>query len=158
MNRKGERGRHWSSQDEERCYSASGFTTILSGEDVPALAPGWAAYGRCQETVKGDGGAVTADDLHFVFYTMSEDRQVADVLAVNAVHPTVRTYDCDTGELLEESPGDPGQTAVIYYPLLYEGGQWRLGYRHDVAELVPSGQIEPAGMVGLVRDAQARER
>ncbi len=158
MDLKGQRGRTWSAEDEARCYSTSGFSTILSEEDVPALAPGWEAYGRCQETVKADGQPVTSDDLHLVFYTMSDDKRVADVLAVNDSHPTVRTYDCETGELVEETPGDPGRTAVIYYPLLYEDGEWRLAYRHDVAEFVPSDQIEAAGLVRLVRDAQGGRR
>jgi hypothetical protein len=156
MDLKAERGRHWSQVDERRCYSTSGFSTILSGEDVAELAPGWAAYGRCQEALKADGSPVTADDLHVAFYTIAEDKQVADVLVVNQVHPTVRTYDCETGELAEESSGDPGRTAVIYYPLLYEDGLWRLAHRHDVANLVSSDEIEAVGMVRLVKDAQGR--
>jgi len=153
---KAERGRHWLDVDEEQCYSTAGFTTLLGGEPVPALAPGWSAYGRCVETEKEDGQPVTSADLHFVFYTISEDKRVADVLVVNDVHPDVRTYDCETGELIKEMPGDPTHTAVVYYPLLYEDGRWRLGYRHDVGDLVLSDGMESTGMVSLVRNAQGR--
>jgi len=153
---KATRGRHWTTEDEERCYSSSGFTTILSGKEVPALAPGWPAYGQCLETGKEDGVPVTSADLRLVFYTISSDKQVADVLVVNDTHPTVRAYDCETGELVDETVGDPTQTAVVYYPLLYEGGRWRMAYRHDVGQLVDSGQVEPAGLIDLVRSAQGR--
>lgn len=153
---KAARGRHWTAEDESHCYSTGGFVTILGGEDVPALAPGWPAYGQCVETAKEDGTPVTSADLHFVFYTISPDKHVADLLVVNDAHPSVRTYDCETGELVEETSGDPTQVAVIYYPLLYEDGRWRMGYRHDVVRLVPVGEDEPVGVVNLVRSAQGR--
>jgi hypothetical protein len=156
VNLKANRGRHWTQEDEERCYSTAGFTTLLGGEEVPTLAPGWPAYGQCVETEKRDGTPVTSADLHVIFYTISKDKQVVDVLVVNDTHPTVRTYDCETGELIEETVGDPTQVAVVYYPLLYEDGQWHLGYRHDVGRLVPSDTIEPVGMINLVRSAQGR--
>jgi hypothetical protein len=47
-------------------------------------------------------------------------------------------------------------TAVVYYPLLYEYGRWRLGYRHDVGDLVLSDGMESTGMVSVVRNAQGR--
>jgi hypothetical protein len=150
------RGRQWTEEDEERCYSTAGFTTLLGGEEIPALAPGWPAYGQCVETEKADGTPVTSADLHVVFYTISEDKRVADVLVVNDAHPTVRIYDCETGELIEETAGDPAQVAVAYYPLLYEDGRWRMGYRHDVGRLVTSDRAQPAGLIDLVRSAQGR--
>ena len=68
--RKGERGRHWTAEDEEQCYSTAGYTTIIGGENFLALAPGRSAYGQCVETEKEDGTPVTSADLHFVFYTL----------------------------------------------------------------------------------------
>jgi hypothetical protein len=58
--------------------------------------------------------------------------------------------------LIEETAGDPAQVAVAYYPLLYEDGQWRMGYRHDVGQLVAADRAEPAGLIDLVRSAQGR--
>ncbi len=153
-NLKANRGRHWADEDEEMCYSTSGFTTILGNEEVLPLAPGWPAYGQCLEVMKADGTPLTSVDLHFVFYTISQDKRVANLLVVNDVHPTVRTYDCETGELIEETSGDPTQTAVVYYPLLYEDGRWRMGYRHDVGNLVPADEIDAQAMANIVLHAQ----
>jgi hypothetical protein len=151
------RGRDWSEADERQCYSPSGFTTLVGGEEVAPLAPpAWPVSGRCLENVKADGTPVTAADLHIVFYTISQDRRVADVLVVNDVHPAVRVYDCETRELLQEFPADETQTAVVSYPLLYEDGRWRLGQRHDVAEMIPADQVDAEAMVGVVRQAQGR--
>jgi hypothetical protein len=151
------RGKDWSEADERRCYSPAGFTTLVGGEEVAPLAPpAWPVSGRCLENAKADGTPVTADDLHVVFYTISQDRRVADVLVVNDAHPSVRVYDCETQELIQEFAGDETQTAVVSYPLLYEGGRWRLGQRHDVAEMVPADQVDAGAMVGVVRQAQGR--
>jgi hypothetical protein len=151
------RGRDWSEADERQCYSPSGFTTLVGGEEVAPLAPpAWPVSGRCLENVKADGTPVTAADLHIVFYTISQDRRVADVLVVNDVHPAVRVYDCETRELLQEFPADETQTAVVSYPLLHEDGRWRLGQRHDVAEMIPADQVDAEAMVGVVRQAQGR--
>jgi hypothetical protein len=151
------RGRDWSEADEQRCYSPSGFTTLVGGEEVAPLAPpAWPVSGRCLESVKADGTPVTAADLHFTFYTISQDKRVADVLVVNDLHPTVRLYDCETRELVQEFPGDEAQTAVVTYPLLYEDGRWRLGQRHDDADAVPAGEIDAGAMVDAVLQAQGR--
>lgn len=153
------KGKNWSEVDEHQCYSPSGFTTLVGGEEVVALAPpAWPVSGRCLENVKADGTPVTAADLHVVFYTISQDKRVADVLVVNDLHPTVRVYDCETRELIQEFAGDETRTAVVTYPLLYEGGHWRLGQRHNAAEQVPADQVDAEAMVGLVRQAQGRSQ
>jgi hypothetical protein len=153
------RGKDWSEADERQCYSPSGFTTLVGAEEIAPLAPpAWPVSGRCLENVKADGTPVTSADLHVVFYTISQDRRVADVLVVNDLHPTVRLYDCGTRELLQELPGDETQTAVVTYPLLYEEGRWRMGQRHDAADLLPADQVDAEAMVGAIRQAQGRQR
>ena len=66
VNLKADRGRHWTGEGEARCYSPAGFTTILGGEEIPALAPGWPAYGQCVETEKADGTPVTPQEAQAI--------------------------------------------------------------------------------------------
>jgi hypothetical protein len=149
-----ERGRTWTVGDHERFYSPAGFTAPLSGDVVHELAE--APTISCIEEVNPDG-TPAQHEAHVVFYTVSEDGQVADVLYVSRPRGAyvTRTYDCQTGELESEIPRDGGQAFMLYQPLLYEGdGRWRLGHRYDGYAYVPADQIDPQAVVGLILKAQ----
>jgi hypothetical protein len=151
-----EHGRNWTAQDHEQFYSPAGFTAPLSGDAVHELTEAPAI--SCVEEVNPDGMPAEYD-THVVFYTISEDGRVADVLYVARPRGAyvTRTYDCETGGLTSEVPNDGTQAFVLYQPLLYEGeGHWRLGHRYDGYEYVPADQIDPQAMVGLILNAQGR--
>jgi hypothetical protein len=94
--------------------------------------------------------------MHIVFYTISEDKRVADLLVINDAQPvTVKSYDCPTGELEEEKPARQGFVGVFYVAMLYEDGRWR-ERDDDVIELVPVGEIEVQATIDLVLGAQGR--
>jgi hypothetical protein len=75
---------------------------------------------------------------------------------VSESHTSPVAHASSVTQLVDETVGDPAQTAVVYYPLLYGDGRWRMAYRHDVGQLVDSDQVEPAGLIDLVRSAQGR--
>jgi hypothetical protein len=132
--------------DGNRTYSPAGFTAPLSGDTVHELAEAPAI--SCVEEVNSDG-TPAEHEAHVVFYTVSEDGQVADVLYVSRLRgPYVTcTYDCQTGELEGEVPRDESKAFVLYQSLLYEGeGCWRLGHRYDGYAYVPADQIGPQAM------------
>jgi len=151
-----EHGRNWTAQDHEQFYSPTGFTAPLSGDSVHELTEPPAI--SCVEEVNPDGTPAEYD-VHVVFYTISEDGLVADVLYVARPHGAyvTRTYNCETGELTSKVPNDGTQAFVLYQPLLYEGeGHWRLGHRYDGYEYIPADQIDPQAMVGLILNTQGR--
>jgi len=152
-----EHGRNWTAEDHQRFYSPAGFTAPLSGDVVPEISGPLSFF--CAEVTNPDGTPVE-DDACVVFYTISEDGLVADVLYVSRPHgPYVtRNYNCETGELTGEVPSDGTETFVIYQPVLYEGeGHWRLGHRYDVYQYVLSDQLDPQAMVDLILNAQGRD-
>jgi len=151
-----EHGRNWTVQDQERFYSPAGFTAPMSGDTVHGLEGAPAT--SCVEEVNPDGTRAE-HDVHVVFYTISQDGRVADVLYVARPRGAyvTRNYDCETGELMDEMPSDGTETFVLYQPMLYEGeGRWRLGHRYDGYEYIPTDRIDPQAMVDLILDAQGR--
>ena len=154
-----EHGRNWTVQDDERFFSPAGFTAPLSG-DVVRETPGLTVI-FCSEVVNPDGTPVEYD-AYVVFYTIAiseEGQVVADVLYVSRpLGPFIRrSYDCETGELTGEVHNDGTETFVLYQPMLYEDARWRLGERYDVYHYVPSDQIDPQAMIGVILNAQGRD-
>jgi hypothetical protein len=152
-----ERGRNWTADDDARYFSSGTFTAIVSGDEIGPPPPGtWETV--CAEAVKGDGAPVGSADYHVVFHTMADDKRVANLMVAVGGFPSVtRTYDCATGELVEEEPVDGTQTLVMVQPMVYDAdGVWRLGWRYDVSQFVPSDQIDPAATARMILDAQGR--
>jgi hypothetical protein len=158
MNARIERGRNWTAEDDARFFTRATFTAIVSGDEIAPPPPGtWQTV--CSEAVKEDGQPLTSDDYHVVFHTVSEDGLVANLLVILGGFPTIqRTYDCATGELLREER-QPGDVLVLYQPMVYDplAGRWQQGWRYDVYEQVPAGQIDPQATVRMVLAAQGRD-
>ena len=145
-----EGGRNWSLHDDERCYSVSGFTKPLTGETMDEIS------GRtliCSEVV---GGEFTTE---LAFYTAGEKGLVADVLIVTRPEqPSIhRRYNCETGEMVEETDHDGTKGFVAYWPVLYEHGRWRMGYQPDIYQEVDADTLDPHAMVDAVLVAQERQ-
>jgi hypothetical protein len=145
-----EAGRNWSLQDDERCYSLSGFTKPLTGETLDDNS------GRsliCSEVV---GGKFTTE---VVFYTAGEEGLVVDVLIVTRPEQSSirRRYDCETGELVQETEDDGTTGFVVYWPVLYEDGRWRMGYQPDIYHEVDADTLDPRAMVETVLLSQGRD-
>jgi len=154
-----EHGRYWTAEDDDRYFSSATFTAIVSGEKISPPPPGtWETV--CSEAVRENGTPVTAADYHVVFYTIAEDKQVVNLLVAVGGFPSVtRSYDCTTGELVEEKRTDGTETLVMYQPMVYDADRvWRLGWRYDVSQFVPSDQIEPTALVNVVLAAQGRRQ
>jgi len=151
-----EHGRNWTAQDHQRFYSPAGFTAPVSGDVVPEITGPLSFF--CTTATNPDG-TPAEQDAHVAFYTISEDGLVADVLYVSRPHgPYVtHSYDCETGELTDETSNDGEETFVLYQPMVYGDGRWRLGHRYDVYHYVPSDQTDPQAMLGLILDAQGRD-
>lgn len=149
-------GRNWTAQEHQRFYSPAGFTAPLSGDVVPEITGPLSFF--CTEATNPDGTPAEYD-VHVVFYTISEDGLVADVLYVSRPHGPylTRNYNCETGELIDETSNDGEETFVLYQPMLYEDGRWRLGHQYDVYRYVRSDETDPQAMVGLILDAQGRD-
>jgi len=151
------RGRVWTAEDDVRYFSSATFTAIVSGDEIGPPPPGtWQTV--CAEAVKEDGTPVDAGDYHVVFYTIAEDRQVANLLVVAGGFPSVtRLYDCATGELTGEKRVDGTEALVTMQPMVYGAdGAWRLGWRYDVSQSMPSDQVDPAVTIAVLLDAQGR--
>jgi hypothetical protein len=150
LNASAEAGRNWSLEDDEGCYSLSGFTKPLTGE---TLDDGPERSLICSEVV---GGELTTE---VVFYTAGEEGLVVDVLIVTRPEqPSIyRRYDCETGELVEETEDDGTKGFVVYWPVLYEDGRWRMGYQPDIYHEVDADTLDPHTMVETVLLAQGRE-
>ena len=154
MNARAEKGRHWTTQDQERFYTTSGYVTPLGKQEVASIVEGVVS---CSESVKEDGSPVTGDDFHAVFYTASPNATVADLLIIGpAVPGYYREYDCQTGELLTEQYLDGSEVMFILQPVLYENGRWRMGYTFDSFERISANEIKAEETVNMILEAQGR--
>ena len=149
LDAKADTGPDWSLEDHKRCYSPSGFTQPLTGETLHSLSKRTLI---CSEVV---GGEFTTE---LVFYTAGEEGLVVDVLIVTRPeNPYVfRRYDCETGELVEETEDDGTKGFVVYWPVLYEDGRWRMGYQPDIHHEPDADTLDPHAMVETVLLAQGR--
>ena len=155
LDARAERGRRWTAEDDAYFRSYDGFKTILSGEDLPPIPAGAQAF-MCLEVSKDDGTPVTCADYHIVLYTMSEGGLTADLLVITDEPATIRIYDCNTGELTQETYA--ADVGMLYQPMLYDAtaNRWRAGYHYDVYDAVAPGEIDVQGMISLILDAQGR--
>jgi hypothetical protein len=145
-----EAGRDWSREEDERCYSTSGFTKPFTGETIDEIS------GRSLMCSEADGGEFTTQ---VVFYTAGAEGLVVDVLIVTRPEqPSIyRRYDCETGELVEETENDGTKGFVIHWPVLYEDGRWRMGYQPDIYHEVDADTLDPHAMAETVLMAQERQ-
>ena len=157
LDARAERGRRWTAEDDAYFRSYDGFKTILGGEELPPIpAEAQDQAVMCLEVSKDDGTPMTCADYHVVLYTMSEGGLTADLLVISDEPGTIRIYDCDTGELTQETYA--ADVGILYQPMLYAAAanRWQVGYHYDVYDAVAPGEIDVQGMISLVLDAQGR--
>lgn len=120
--------RLWTEEDGRLYQSWRGYTTALSGEEIPPvqLSANW--WRDCRRGyVLPEDRPMTSADMHLAFVSISdEDPTVASLLVVNTNHLRTRVYDCETGEVTEVTETEPGTTMVMYTPMLYEDGRWKV--------------------------------
>ena len=113
---------------------------------------------RALKSVKDDGTPVTSDDVHVVFYTVSEDGLVADLfLILGDFQGVTRFYDCETGEFQREERAT--DLTLLMQPVVYDPqtSRWQLGWRYDTVQQVVQGEIDPQSTIDVVLMAQGRE-
>jgi hypothetical protein len=150
-----EKGPDWTIEDDERFFTSETVVTPLKGETLNAYAPGH--WKMCYDVVKEDGSLLTSADYHVVFYTMSEEGLVADLLVIVGGFPaTSRFYDCETDEVVSED--HVTDVAVSYQPMVYDPmhKRWQLAWGVDSFEHVDPGEIDQPGMANMVLWAQGR--
>jgi len=150
LDARAEAGLNWSREDLNRCYSPSGFTKPLTGETLDGVS-GLTLF--CSEVV---GLEITRE---IVFYTAGEEGLVVTVLIVTRHDsPSVsRRYDCETDELIEETENDGTMGFVLYWPVLYEDGRWRMGYQPDIYHEVDAETLDPRALADAILMAQGRQ-
>jgi len=157
LDARAERGRRWTAEDDAYFRSYDGFKTILGGEELPPIpVEAQAQAVMCLEVSKDDGTPMTCADYHVVLYTMSEGGLTADLLVISDEPGTIRIYDCDTGELTQETYA--ADVGILYQPMLHDAtaNRWQVGYHYDVYDAVAPGEIDVQGMISLILDAQGR--
>ena len=101
---------------------------------------------------------MTSADMHLAFVSISdEDPTVASLLVVNTNHLRTRVYDCETGEVTEVTETEPGTTMVMYTPMLYEDGRWKVAASGIEAEVIDysSGEILSCADVAMITSGSA---